>query len=103
MAIDKRPNRPPISLAAMLDSDFIAYRAMLLDVAAFLDRCDRIKKADSVSDPRLEALVGCLPTLMQHDQSRARKILEQLSDLSTLPLDGSPGGAAGGVPPNRDV
>ena len=98
MSVDRRSISLPISLEDMLDADFIAYRAKLLEVAAFLDRCDRLGEQNAALDPRLDALKACLPILSQSGPTRAKRILEQLSDASLLPVAESPGGAAKGAP-----
>ncbi len=92
----------PADLPETLDRYFIEHRAKLLDVAAFLDRCDRatggLSDAPQNDDFRLEAMRRAVAMLDDGNPERTRRILEQLSDLSSTPLDVSPGGGASGAP-----
>ena len=92
----------PAGLDATLNRYFIEHRAKLLDIAAFLDRCDRATggtpDAPVDEDFRLEALRRAVALLDDGQPERTRRILERLSDLSTTPLDASPGGGAVGAP-----
>ena len=58
----------------VLDADFAAARAGVLDVAAFLDRVDR---GEGEADFRYHALMDVLPLLSA--SGRVRAILEALS------------------------
>ena len=58
-------------------------RSKLLDVAAFLDRVERHGQAD---DFRVRALRAAVPLLLSETASRARSILELLSDPSVAPI-----------------
>jgi hypothetical protein len=90
------------SLTALLDRTFIAQRALLLELAAFLDRCDRAEDADrdaAEPDPRLTHLRACLPILHDRQPQRARRILERLSDPTPDLLDHATPGPATGAPP----
>ena len=58
----------------VLDADFAATRAGVLDVAAFLDRVDR-----GEGDFRYHALMDVLPLLSASGPGRVRAILEALS------------------------
>ena len=81
----------------LVDLDFIATRHKLIDVAAFLDRVERVGADD---DFRVQALKQALPLLQSTEGDRARKILEAFSDHSTDPIEKAPGkGASGTVPP----
>ncbi|QHV13833.1 hypothetical protein C5O10_05475 [Akkermansia muciniphila] len=60
----------------MLDADFAAARAGVLDVAAFLDRVDR---GEGEVDFRYHALMDVLPLLSASGPGRVRAILEALS------------------------
>ena len=58
-------------------------RSKLLDVAAFLDRVQRHGQAE---DFRVRALREAVPLLLSESPSRARAILDRLSDPSTAPI-----------------
>ena len=60
----------------VLDADFAAARAGVLDVAAFLDRVDR---GEGEADFRYHALMDVLPLLSASGPRRVRAILEALS------------------------
>ena len=75
---------------------FIDARSRVIDLAAFLDRIDRHPGED---DPRIEALRGVLPLLLDKRPGRARAVLESLSDTSIeLPESASSQGATGAPP-----
>lgn len=79
---------------AIVDQGFVAARAMLLDVAAFLDRVERY---GAKSDFRCEAMRSAAKILSDGKPERARRILERLSDPTRAPLAVAPGGAACGA------
>ncbi len=60
----------------ILDADFAAARAHVLDVAAFLDRVER---AEGETDYRYQALLNVLPLLAKPGVGRVRAVLEALS------------------------
>lgn len=60
----------------VLDVDFAAARAGVLDIAAFLDRVDR---GEGEADFRYRALMDALPLLSASGAGRVRAILEALS------------------------
>ncbi len=60
----------------ILDADFAAARACVLDVAAFLDRVER---GEGQADFRYQALLDVLPLLSNPGAGRARAVLEALS------------------------
>lgn len=78
----------------MVDHGFIAVRAKLIEVAAFLDRVERHQVAD---DFRCAALRHAAALLVDGRPERARRILEQLSDPTTEPEVVSSGKAALGA------
>ena len=91
-----------------MDRYFVEHRAKLLDVAAFLDRCDRAGRAGGPAadrqsaelpddDFRLQALRRAAGLLVDGQPDRTRRVLETLSDLSVEPAAASPGGAACGA------
>jgi len=78
----------------LVDHGFIAVRAKLIEVAAFLDRVERHGAAD---DFRCAALRSAAELLVDGQPERARRILEQLSDPTTAPDAVSSGKAAMGA------
>jgi hypothetical protein len=79
---------------AIVDHGFIAVRAKLIDVAAFLDRVER---HGSAGDFRCAALREAAALLVDGQPERARRILERLSDPTTEPEEKSSGKAALGA------
>ena len=84
----------PQAATAVVDLGFIAVRAQLLEVAAFLDRVERHGVA---ADFRCVALRDAARLLADGQPDRARRILECLSDPTTAPLAASDGKAAHGA------
>ncbi|MDB6134105.1 MAG: hypothetical protein JWM59_2348 [Verrucomicrobiales bacterium] len=82
----------PVSLP---DLQFIAARASLLDLAAFLDRVQRHGQDD---DYRLAALRAALPLLLENFPQRTRRILESLSDSTAEPIPAATIQGAFGAP-----
>lgn len=84
-----------------MDGAFIATRAKLIEVAAFLDRVERFGVDD---DFRCAALREAAALLIDGKPERARRILEQLSDPTTHPAAKSSGQAALGawLPPAKE-
>lgn len=78
----------------VVDQSFVAIRAKLIDVAAFLDRAERHGAAD---DYRAAALRAAAVLLVDGQGERARRILESLSDPTTAPDEVSTGKAATGA------
>ncbi len=85
---------PTRSATSVVDLGFVAVRAQLLEVAAFLDRVERHGAA---GDFRCVALREAARLLADGQPERARRILEQLSDPTTAPLATSDGKAAHGA------
>lgn len=79
----------------ILDRDFLAARASLLDVAAFLDRLDR---GEGEGDFRAAGLRRVLPILLNDSPDRVRMILEALSCSGDSPMDAVHGFSACGAP-----
>jgi hypothetical protein len=77
-----------------VDHGFVPARAKLIDVAAFLDRVERYEIAD---DFRCAALREAAAVLVDGKPERARRILEKLSDPTTVPEATSSGKAALGA------
>ena len=89
---DARPGEPlPVTLQGFAEA-----RAKVLDVAAFLDRCDRHGEA---GDIRHEAIRQALAITVDGQPERVRRILECLSDQTVEPADKNPGKTAIGVWP----
>lgn len=79
----------------LLDLQFIEMRHLVVELAAFLDRLDRQPEPD---DFRSLALARAIKILSEPRSSKARAVLNALSDLSTEPTDGRAGPAACGAP-----
>ena len=100
MPTSSRPSAPGSVIAstlppkALVDHAFIGVRAKLIEVAAFLDRVERHGAAD---DFRCAALLQAAQLLVDGKPERARRILESLSDPTTVPDDTSTGKAALGA------
>ncbi len=88
----------PQSRDELLDRTFLEHRAKLLDLAAFLDRCERCD-SDGSEDFRVEAMRGAMKLLLDDQPQRAKRVLEWLSDDSDDLLDVAPGKGATGAPP----
>lgn len=84
----------PATKQQVIDLYFLEHRAKLLDIAAFLDRLDR---AEGEEDFRIDALRRAIDVLRQSKPSRARRILEVLSDPTTEPIAKAPGKGASGA------
>jgi hypothetical protein len=93
----KRPPsrfQPACAPRVIVDQGFIAVRAKLIEVAAFLDRVERYGAAD---DFRCAALREAAKLLIDGKSERARRVLERLSDPTTEPDEKSSGKAALGA------
>jgi hypothetical protein len=90
-----KPNTPPAA-TALLDQDFIAMRARLLEIAAYLDRLDR---AGGTDDFRLAAFLRAVQELSSASPDRTRRILELWSDQSRDPIEKATSKGAIGVAP----
>ena len=101
---DPWPRRP---LPDVLDDDFLAQRANLLELAAFLDRCDRAAPApgqgeaehEAVSERRLEALRAAVLLTTDDRGDRVRRMLELWSDPEEGARSAPPVGAVTGIAP----
>lgn len=106
MAKPTTPTPPNISCPQsrdkLLDRTFLEHRAKLLDLAAFLDRCERCD-SDGSEDFRVEAMRGAMKLLLDDQPHRAKRILEWLSDDSADLLDLAPGQGATGAPDRKSV
>jgi hypothetical protein len=88
------PCSPTNGQSAVIDLGFVAVRAQLLEVAAFLDRVERYGVA---GDFRCVSLREAARLLADGRPERARRILESLSDPTTEPISASDGKAAHGA------
>ena len=68
----------------ILDLHFMDARCKLIDLAAFLDRVER---HEGEADFRFTALQRAIPLLLSDLPSRAKAILDLLSDESTEPIE----------------
>ncbi len=94
-AIEKR------SADAVIEADFLAHRAKLIDLAAFLDRVERAAPG-AVEDFRMSALRSAIRILSDGEPDRARRTLEALSDPTTEPVAAAGEKGACGAWPGRD-
>lgn len=79
----------------LLDLQFIEMRHLVVELAAFLDRLDR---QPDPGDFRIPAMERAIKILSEPRSSRAKAVLEALSDKSTAPIDGKAGAPACGAP-----
>lgn len=77
----------PIPRSKVVDLYFMEHRAKALDLAAFLDRCDRADADTVEEDFRITALKGAIVILLDGKPERARRIQEHFSDHSTEPIE----------------
>jgi len=63
----------PISAVDVLDREFLDIRAVLLQLAASLDRIDRVD-GPAASDPRIEQIHHALDLLQGQESNRAERI-----------------------------
>lgn len=68
----------------ILDLHFMDARCKLIDLAAFLDR---IERHEGEEDFRIIALRKALPILLSAEPSRAKAVLDALSDETVDPID----------------
>ncbi|MCA9242316.1 MAG: hypothetical protein KDA32_00065 [Phycisphaerales bacterium] len=74
----------------VIDADFLAHRAKLIDIAAFLDRVERAADCSDgapFADFRARALVSAIAILTDGKSDRARRVLEAFSDHTSRPID----------------
>ena len=81
-----------------LDLYFMEARSKVIDLAAFLDRVDR---ASGEADFRLAAIHDALAALHSGDGTRAKAVLEALSDPTLEPVERAPGKGATGAWPGK--
>ena len=86
----------PMTRQQVLDLYFMENRAKLIDLAAFLDRVDRVS---GNADFRLAAFKEAMKHLSNGNPERAKNVLLSLSDPTKEPIDKAPGkGAVGAWP-----
>ena len=83
------PGSPPYATPMptkqqILDLHFMDARCKLIDLAAFLDRVER---HEGEADFRFAALKKAIPILLSEQPSRAKAVLDALSDETTEPLE----------------
>ena len=67
----------------VLDLYFMDARCKLIDLAAFIDRCDR---AEGEDDFRMRSLRQAVGVLSQRQPDKAKNVLMTLSDPTTEPI-----------------
>lgn len=75
----------PLGAKELVDEFFIENRTRLLEIAAFLDRLDRVDRAPR--DFRMRAFDEALKILSGPSKTRVNEIQMLLSDPITKPLD----------------
>ena len=90
----------PLSAREVVDTYFMEHRARLIDIAAFLDRVDRVAAGGPEADDfRLVALRQALEIVGGTKPERVRRVLELLSDPTTEPIPkAGTKGASGAYP-----
>ncbi len=101
-------NRQPLLRSQVIDDYFMEHRARLIDIAAFLDRLDRVPSEDLPEDFRVKALCEALAILTDGKGQRVRRVLESLSDPTREPIleagtKGASGAYAGQLSPSSEA
>jgi len=73
----------PLNRTDLIDLYFLEHRAMLVDIAAFLDRLGRADDAGKPEDFRIKAFHKATAILTDQGPDKARRILEVFSDHSS--------------------
>jgi hypothetical protein len=84
--VKPQPHKPPLSGTQIVDEYFIENRTRLLEIAAFLDRVDRMDPAIASRDFRMRAFVEAVEALGEKSD-RLLRIQMLLSDPTIEPLD----------------
>jgi len=84
--VKSQPHTPPLSGTQIVDEYFIENRTRLLEIAAFLDRLDRMDPAVAAGDFRMQAFAEAIAALGA-SSDRLLRIQMLLSDPTTEPLD----------------
>ena len=82
----KSPPALPLSPKELVDEYFIENRTRILEIAAFLDRLDRVDASYAARDFRMKAFAEALGAL-GGPSARLDRIQQILSDPRTTPLD----------------
>ena len=83
--MDPHPYQSPMTAPEIVDEYFIENRTRLLEIAAFLDRLDRVDAAGPAGDFRIKAFREALDALTGPD--RLMRIQLLMSDPTTEPLE----------------
>ena len=78
--------RSPLSAKELVDEYFIENRTRILEIAAFLDRLDRVDASYAARDFRMKAFAEALGAL-DGKRDRLDRIQHILSDPRTTPID----------------
>ena len=81
-----QPQPPPLTGTEIVDEYFIENRTRLLEIAAFLDRVDRVDPAVASRDFRMKVLTEAVQALAGTSE-RLLRIQMLLSDPTVEPLD----------------
>jgi hypothetical protein len=82
-----QPPGCPLSGTQIVDEYFIENRTRLLEIAAFLDRLDRVDADRAVQDFRMQVFRDAIDALGTPGGDRLNRIQLLLSDPTTEPLD----------------
>ena len=81
-----QPEKSPLTGTEVVDEYFIETRTRLLEIAAFLDRVDRVDRSVATRDFRMKVLAEAVEALAG-TSDRLMRIQMLLSDPTTEPLD----------------
>jgi hypothetical protein len=84
--VKPQPHKPPLSATQIVDEYFIENRTRLLEIAAFLDRVDRMDPMVRSRDFRMKAFIEAVNALGA-TPDRLLQIQMILSDPTIDPLD----------------
>jgi hypothetical protein len=84
--VKPQPHKPPLSGTEIVDEYFIENRTRLLEIAAFLDRVDRMDPSIASRDFRMKAFAEAVNALGAASD-RLLRIQMLLSDPTVEPLD----------------
>ena len=82
----RTPVKSPLTASQLVDEYFIETRNRIIEVAAFLDRLDRVDPAVAGTDFRMEALRDAIEVLSSGPGGRVRQIQMLMSDPTEEPL-----------------
>jgi hypothetical protein len=84
--VKPQPHESPLTGAEIVDEYFIENRTRLLEIAAFLDRVDRVDPAAASRDFRMRVFADAIQALASRSD-RLMRIQLLLSDPTVEPLD----------------